>query len=87
MQKILFLILLLFLTITKNIFAMDEKDIHSIISEKYNVEINLNDDKFQYFLGSDYIQGLNIPQNILKGMKLLKLSSDQGTIMLTMHSV
>ena len=49
MQKILFLILLLFLTITKNIFT-DEKDIHSIISEKYNVEINLNDDKFQYFL-------------------------------------
>ena len=57
---------------------MDEKDIHLLISKKYNVEINLNDHRFQYFLGSSYIQGSEIPKDILKGMKLLKLSSDLG---------
>ena len=78
MLRILFLIIFIFFSFIKTIFAMDEKDIHLLISKKYNIEINLNDHKFQYFLGSSYIQGSEIPKDILKGMKLLKLSSDQG---------
>jgi len=78
MLKILFLILLTLTAFIKITYAMEDKEIYSFISKKYNIEINLNDDEFQYFLGSGYIQGLDFPKDILKGMKLLKSSANKG---------
>ena len=64
MLKVLFLILLTLSAFTKITYAMEDKEIYSFISKKYNIKINLNDDEFQYFLGSAYLQGLDFQKDI-----------------------